>query len=47
MNVFDIVILLCIAAGLVLAVRSLIKQKKKGSCCGDCSTCRRRHRTKS
>ena len=47
MNIYDIVILLLVAAGLVLAVRSVIKQKKKGGCCGNCSSCRRCQRTKS
>ena len=39
MNIYDIIIMLCIAAGLILAVRSALKQKKKGGCCGNCSAC--------
>ena len=39
MNIYDIIILVCIALGLVLAVRSSLKQKKKGGCCGNCSSC--------
>lgn len=39
MNIYDIIILVCIALGLVLAVRSTLKQKKKGDCCGNCSGC--------
>ena len=44
MNIYDIIILVCIAAGLFLAVRSTLKQKGKGGCCRNCSTC---HQCKS
>ncbi|WP_366509110.1 FeoB-associated Cys-rich membrane protein [Ruminococcus sp.] len=39
MNIYDVIILLLIAAGIILSVRSIIKQKKKGRCCGNCSAC--------
>ncbi|MBO4524303.1 MAG: FeoB-associated Cys-rich membrane protein [Ruminococcus sp.] len=39
MNIYDVIILLLIAAGFFLAVRSIIKQKIKGSNCSNCSAC--------
>ena len=39
MNIYDIILILLIALALAFAVRSVIKQKKNGSCCGNCSGC--------
>jgi hypothetical protein len=39
MNIFDIVLVLLIAGALILAVRSTLKQRKKGGCCGSCTGC--------
>ena len=39
MNLIDIVLIAVIAAAFILAVVSCIRQKKKGSCCGNCSDC--------
>lgn len=39
MNIWDIVACVFLAAAIFLAVRSVIKQKKKGGCCGDCIQC--------
>ena len=35
----DVLILTVIAAVSLLAIRSLLKNKKKGGCCGSCSGC--------
>ena len=39
MNIFDIVLVLLIAAAVILAVRSTVKQHRKGNCCGSCTVC--------
>lgn len=39
MNGADIVLIIIIAAAIVFAVRSVIKQSKRGGCCGDCAGC--------
>ena len=39
MNIFDIVLVLLIAGALILAVRSTLKQRKKGGSCGSCDCC--------
>ena len=40
MNAVDILLILMIAAAVVLAVRKLVRDKKRGkSCCGDCAGC--------
>ncbi len=44
MNIWDIVACAVLAAVVFLAVRSVIKQKKKGGCCGDCSRCSACHK---
>ena len=38
MNMYDIIILLLVAAAVGFAVRQMRKPKKSG-CCGSCSTC--------
>ena len=37
MNLIDILLIVCIAAGVILAVRYM--RKNKGGCCGDCAKC--------
>lgn len=39
MNITDIILILIIAAALVLAVRSTIKQRRTGGCSCGCSGC--------
>lgn len=45
MNIATFVVLMLVAAGVVLVVRSLLRDKKSGkrSCGGDCSKCRGCH----
>ena len=50
MSVPDIIILAAVAAGLFFAVRSIVRQKKRGGCAGcpgcsgDCSSCGRQEK---
>lgn len=39
MNIFDIILAMLIAATVILAVRSTVKQHKNGGCCGSCTVC--------
>lgn len=39
MNIWDIVICAVLAVAVFFAIRSAVKQKKKGGCCGNCSDC--------
>lgn len=40
MNGWDIALLGVLAVVVLLAVRSVIRQRRKGGCCGDCRACR-------
>ncbi|MBR5387512.1 MAG: FeoB-associated Cys-rich membrane protein [Clostridiales bacterium] len=39
MNIWDCIILAIVAGGVVLAVISIVRSKKKGGCHGSCSSC--------
>ncbi|MDD7518133.1 FeoB-associated Cys-rich membrane protein [Ruminococcus flavefaciens] len=39
MNGADIILTLAVSAALAFAVRSVIKNRKNGCCCGDCCKC--------
>ncbi|MBP5578341.1 MAG: FeoB-associated Cys-rich membrane protein [Ruminococcus sp.] len=39
MNIFDIILVLLITAAVIFAVRSTVKQHRKGGCCGSCTGC--------
>ena len=40
MNLADVILILAIGAAAAAAVRSIVSGKRRGSCCGDCSSCR-------
>ena len=40
MSLGDVLILIGIAVLLIMALRSIRRQKKRGGCCGGCSECR-------
>lgn len=40
MNTVDIILLILIGAAVIAAVRTCIKNRKKGGCCGNCEMCR-------
>ncbi|MCR4780232.1 MAG: FeoB-associated Cys-rich membrane protein [Ruminiclostridium sp.] len=44
MNIVDIILVISVAAAVTGAVIAAVRWRKKGSCCGDCSECRRRCR---
>ncbi len=39
MNIFDILLLAAVVCAVLAALRSLHRQRKKGSCPGDCLHC--------
>lgn len=39
MNIWDLLIGGAVAIAVLLALRSIFRQRKKGGCCGDCARC--------
>lgn len=39
MSIWDILIGGAVATAVLLAVRSIFRQRKQGGCCGDCGRC--------
>lgn len=35
----DMIVIAVLAVVIFFSIRSLVKQKKNGGCCGDCATC--------
>ncbi len=39
MGILDFLLLTAVAAGLFLALRKILRDKKQGKCCGSCTGC--------
>lgn len=39
MNTYDIILIIILVLVMAYAVRTVIRNRERGKCCGDCSSC--------